>query len=56
MLTPTRWNPHDDAYAANVNSMLDWEGNILPKTARQRIVLSDIPDDLDISSAIAVVT
>ena len=31
LLTPTRFNPHDDAYAANEESMLDWEGNMIEK-------------------------
>eukprot|EP00957_Ditylum_brightwellii_P026490 2003718-Ditylum_brightwellii.AAC.1 len=26
LLTPSRFNPHDDGYAANEDSMLDWEG------------------------------
>ena len=28
LLTPTKWNPHSDAYAANEESIVDWEGNI----------------------------
>jgi hypothetical protein len=27
LLTPSRWNPHDDLYATNEENMLDWEGN-----------------------------
>ena len=31
LLTPSRWNPHDDSYATNEENMLDWEGNMVTK-------------------------
>ena len=31
LLTPTRWNPHSNAYARNEELMLDWEGNLTDK-------------------------
>eukprot|EP00957_Ditylum_brightwellii_P176854 13471160-Ditylum_brightwellii.AAC.1 len=29
LLTSSRFNPHDDGYAMNEDSMLDWEGNMI---------------------------
>ena len=29
LLTPSRFNPHNDGYAVNEDSMLDWEGNMI---------------------------
>ena len=54
LLTPSRWNPHSSAYASNESNMLDWQGNIKPVTDRQTILLSDIPDDDSVSSAVAM--
>ena len=54
LLTPTIWNPHNDAYADNEASMLDWQGQLLNKESRQRILVSDIPDDVNISASIAI--
>ena len=54
LLTPSRWNPHSSVYASNEENMLDWQGNIIPASDRQTILLSDIPDDDYISSAVAV--
>ena len=31
LLTPSLWNPHDDAYAGNEENMLDWECNMIEK-------------------------
>ena len=46
MLTPTRWDPHSDAYAINEESMLDWEGNMKQKKDREaHVVLEEIPED-----------
>ena len=45
LLTPTRWNPHSDAYARNEEMMLDWEGNVRPKKERVRVVLDEIEDN-----------
>eukprot|EP00957_Ditylum_brightwellii_P110164 8402859-Ditylum_brightwellii.AAC.1 len=28
LLTPSKFNPQDDGYAVNEDSMLDWEGNM----------------------------
>ena len=45
LLTPTKWNPHSSSYAQNEECMLDWQGNLLEKQERQRIVLSDVEAD-----------
>jgi hypothetical protein len=46
LLTPTRWNPHTDAYAKNEEAMMDDEGNVKPPREREvRIVLDDVPED-----------
>jgi hypothetical protein len=39
MLTPDRFNPHDDSYAENEDNMLDWEGNMIEKKHRTKILL-----------------
>ena len=45
-LTPTRWNPHTDAYALNEDSIVDWEGNIKEKSKTgTKIVLDEIGDE-----------
>ena len=45
MLTPNQWNPHDEAFAHNEASMIDWEGNMVEPRARQQILLSEVPED-----------
>ena len=44
VLTPNRWDPHSDAYARSEESMLDWEGNIVAREHRVRIVFDDIEE------------
>ena len=45
-LTPTKWNPHTDAYALNEESIIDWEGNITEKGhCNVKIVLDEIGDE-----------
>ena len=45
-LTPTKWNPHMDAYALNEDSIIDWEGNIREKGQSDiKIVLDEIGDE-----------
>ena len=44
--TPTRWNPHTDAYALNEESIIDWEGNIKDRNhCDVKIVLDKIGDE-----------
>ena len=46
ILTPEhKWNPHDESYAHNEESMVDWEGNIKDPRDRDLIMISDIPVD-----------
>ena len=45
-LTPSKWNPHTDAYALNEESIVDWEGNIKEKNrSDMKIVLDEIGDE-----------
>jgi hypothetical protein len=45
LLTPTRWNPHTDAYAKNEEAIMDWEGNVKPPGDKAiRIVLDNLPE------------
>ena len=45
VLTPSRWNPHSDAYAQTEASQLDWEGNMIPAQYQSKLLLSDIDED-----------
>ena len=45
MLTPNRWNPHDEAFAHNEASMIDWEGDMVEPRDRQQILLLEVPVD-----------
>ena len=45
-LTPTKWNPHTDAYALNEESIVDWGGNIKEKGRSDvKIVLDETGDE-----------
>ena len=55
VLTPVTWVPHNDAYARNEESMLDWEGNMRSRRDRERhFAISDIPDDQEMTSAVMI--
>jgi hypothetical protein len=54
LLTPPHFNPHDDAYAANEENMMDWEGNIVEKAHRTQILLSGIEEDEDMMISAAI--
>ena len=41
-LTPEHFNPHNDAYARNEALMLDWEENMINRSQRQQVLLSDV--------------
>ena len=45
VITPDKWNPHCTSYSDNEENMLDWEGNMVEKRDRVRILMSDIPTD-----------
>ena len=55
ILSPASWNPHSDAYSANEESMLDWEGNMQPKKdCQHRIVLDDVEDDVNMVASLSI--
>mmetsp|Transcript_26699 Transcript_26699/g.37842 ORF Transcript_26699/g.37842 Transcript_26699/m.37842 type:complete len:775 (+) Transcript_26699:4067-6391(+) len=50
ILTPEHWDPHSPSYAANEESMLDWEGNLVESKFRKtEIPLIEIPDEGEIA-------
>ena len=51
VLTPSRWDPHDSAYAHNEAQMIDWQGELVEPKDRQTIDLSEIEEDVAISVA-----
>ena len=51
VLTPSRWNPHNSAYAHNEANMLDWQGEMVETKDRQTILLSEIEEEEDIYAA-----
>jgi hypothetical protein len=58
LLTPcSQFNPHDDAFAANEESTLDWEGNIVERKHRTQVLLGEIQEDesLTVSAAVSSV-
>ena len=54
LLTPSHFNPHDDAYTKNERNMVDWEGNMIDKQDRQTILLTQIEEDLTMSVSMMV--
>ena len=51
VFTPSKWNPHNTAYAHHEEHMLDWQGNMVDPRDHQTINLIDIKEDADIASA-----
>ena len=45
MLTTSRWDPHQTAFAENDENMLDWQGNLINRSDRHQILLADIEED-----------
>eukprot|EP00957_Ditylum_brightwellii_P020072 1514107-Ditylum_brightwellii.AAC.1 len=45
LLTQSKFNPHDGAYAANEDIMLDWEVNIVEKSQQPKILLSEVEEN-----------
>jgi hypothetical protein len=45
LLTPSQFNPRDDAYAMNEDSTLDWEGNIVERQHVAPVLLTEIEED-----------
>ena len=54
LLTPSKMNPHCDAYATNEDNMLDWEGNMVQKKDRVRILLSEVAEDAAMAASVQV--
>jgi hypothetical protein len=54
LLTPSKWNPHCDAYATNEENMLDWEGNMIQRKDRTQILLETIPEDIAMAASVYV--
>ncbi len=54
LLTPSRMNPHCDAYATNEENMLDWEGNMIQRKDRAQILLSEIQEDVAMTASVQV--
>ena len=53
-LTPIRWDPHDQAYANNEESLVNWEGNIIENLNSTQILLSQIDEDQMMADCIAL--
>eukprot|EP00957_Ditylum_brightwellii_P057722 4376676-Ditylum_brightwellii.AAC.1 len=49
-LTLNRWNPHAKQYAICEQNLINWEGNVLGKANKMKIILADTPDDEDMAS------
>ena len=54
LLTPDSWNPHSTAYAMNEDNMLDWQGNIVEKQQRTKILVESIEENQVMSAALYV--
>ena len=55
ILTPSKWNPHSDAYAYNEESMLDCDGNMKNRQDHEnRIVIEDLPESEAMVSCLSV--
>ena len=44
LMTPATFNPHDSSYALNEDSMLDWEGEMVERSQRQQILLTEVQE------------
>ena len=54
LLTPTRWNPHDDSYATNEENMVDWEGNMVEKQYRKQVLLSSVAENKEMAASMLI--
>ena len=55
LITPDGpWNPHSDTFARNEENLTDWEGNIVPKSQRQRILIDDLDDDPEMTESMMI--
>jgi hypothetical protein len=54
VITPSKLNPHCDSFATNEDNMLDWEGHMINRKDRVKIILSDIPEDAAATASVQV--
>jgi hypothetical protein len=54
MLTPSTWNPHNPVYSSNEENMINWKGDMRVEEDMQHIILSDVAENTNISSAVFV--
>jgi hypothetical protein len=54
LLTTDQFNLHDDSYAANEENMLDWEGNMVERKHRKKILLSDVEENEAMAASVQV--
>lgn len=54
VLTPENWNPHSSAYAANEDSMLDWQGNLVEAKDRRKIIIEDIKESTTMAAPLSI--
>jgi hypothetical protein len=54
VLTTSRWDPHDKAYAMNEENMLDWEGQLIDRVNRQQILLADVNEDAAMAASVSI--
>ena len=50
VLSPSKWDPHSEAYGQNEANMTDWEGNVKePKDRPYQVVIDEIDAEIDAS-------
>jgi hypothetical protein len=54
MLTTNQFKPHDNLYAINEENMLDWEGNMVERKHRTKILLSGIEENEAMAASVQV--
>jgi hypothetical protein len=54
ILTPSKWDPHQSAYADIEESMLHWEGNMVERRDRKQILLSDIEENEAMAASVLI--
>ena len=52
ILTPDSpaWDPHINVFARNEENHLDWEGNVVERKFRKRILIGDYDGEIQIMS------
>ena len=54
LLTPSRWDPHDNAYRLNEDGMLDWQGEMVQKKHRRQVLLSAVKADDAMAASLSI--